>query len=118
EQYSGDTDLSLQTFTQSELEAHDFGGDAPNFIRVDGTVYANEGSAPSGTELLVNGTFDTNTDWTKGDGVTISGGTLNLNTDGNQGAHQTPFGTTNGKWLYASYDVLNYVSGNAQMRLL
>ena len=31
----------------------------------------------TGTELVTNGTFDTDTDWTKGTGVTISGGVVN-----------------------------------------
>ena len=30
-----------------------------------------------GSELVTNGTFDTDTDWTKGSGVTISGGVVN-----------------------------------------
>lgn len=33
-----------------------------------------------GPELVTNGTFDTDTDWTKGAGWTISGGSLNLDT--------------------------------------
>lgn len=37
--------------------------------RYDGT------DSPSGVELVTNGTFDTDTDWTKGTGWTISGGT-------------------------------------------
>jgi hypothetical protein len=45
--------------------------------------------ASGNPELIVNGTFDTDTDWTKGTGWTISGGTANRTETGTQTLVQT-----------------------------
>ena len=60
--------------------------------------------------LVTNGTFDADTDWTKGTGWTISGGTLNASTSGAASARQT-LSLTAGASYVLSFDVVN-TSGN------
>jgi len=54
-----------------------------------------------GSELVTNGTFDADTDWALGAGVTISGGSLNFNTAGAVGA-SIPITLTSGN-VYQSH---------------
>jgi len=61
-----------------------------------------------GSELVVNGNFDTDSDWTKGSGWTISGGSANY--DGLQAYQLLRQGTANGvigKTFLVKYDVSN-----------
>jgi len=61
--------------------------------------------------IINNGTFDTDTGWTKQAGWTISGGTANFigNLGGNRNIYQSVF--TVGKTYELTYTVLNFVSG-------
>ena len=73
----------------------------------NGSPYAN---------IVQNGTFDTDTDWTKGTGVTISGGKANwTNTANNVGVNQNGI-ITSGKTYKISYTVSNYSSGSIRVR--
>ncbi len=52
-----------------------------------------QGGVSLGPELITNGTFDTDTDWTKNGGSTISGGLGNLTASG-------PIGVTGTNWSF------------------
>ena len=67
-----------------------------------------------GSELVTNGNFATDSNWTKGTGWTISGGTANFN----GGSGFSLYAGQNyvvGKTYKFSYDVLNYVSGGVRI---
>lgn len=61
--------------------------------------------------LITNGTFDTDSDWAKDSGWTISGGSANC--DGTDGAMIRTINTplTEGKKYYISYEITDYNSG-------
>jgi hypothetical protein len=65
-----------------------------------------------GSELVTNGTFDTDSDWTKGTGWSISGGVAS--SDGTQTANSNLFQIppiTIGKLYSATYTISNYSAG-------
>jgi len=73
----------------------------------NGSPYAN---------VVQNGTFDTDSDWTKGTGVTISGGKANwTNTANNVGITQNDI-ITSGKNYKVVFTVFNYSSGSVRVR--
>ncbi len=64
-----------------------------------------------GPELVVNGTFDTDTAWAKNTGVTISGGIVNINTTATAYAiAQSPSVPAN-RFYKVTYTVSSYTSG-------
>ena len=64
-----------------------------------------------GPELVVNGTFDTDTAWAKNTGVTISGGVANINTAATAYAiAQSPSVPAN-RFYKVTYTVSSYTSG-------
>lgn len=73
-----------------------------------------------GTELVTNGTFDTDSNWTKGTGWTISGGVASC--DGTQSSTST-LNTTVGisgitnKKVKLSFDIKNYQAGSLTVTL-
>jgi len=72
--------------------------------------------AADGTELVANGGFDTDTDWTKGDGWTIGSGIASkIATGGNTSINQVGQGTVVGKSYICTYTVSNYSAGTAQV---
>ena len=68
------------------------------------------------TELVTNGGFGADTDWTKGSGVTIAGGKLVFNTSGTVNAYQA-LTTTVGKKYAVTYTISDYTSGSIKVRL-
>jgi uncharacterized protein with GYD domain len=69
-----------------------------------------------GSELVTNGDFATDTSWTKGTGVTISGGKANwTNTINNVGVTQSGI-ITSGKNYKVVFTVSNYSSGSVRLR--
>jgi hypothetical protein len=60
--------------------------------------------AGTGSELIVNGTFVTDTDWIKGTGWTIGSGVANCNTSGSSSLHQTGVATEVGETYTISFD--------------
>ena len=73
----------------------------------NGSPYAN---------IVQNSDFATDSDWTKGTGVTISGGKANwTNTANNVGVNQNGI-ITSGKTYKISYTVSNYSSGSIRVR--
>ena len=67
-----------------------------------------------GSNIVKNGTFNTDSDWTKGTGWTISGGTANC--DGTQTSPSNLTSTTNlslgtGKVFQITFDISNYSAG-------
>jgi len=67
-----------------------------------------------GSEEVLNGTFDTDTGWTKGTGWSISGG--NATSDGSASNLDQSGTFLSGKTYKVVYDVLNYVSGDIRFR--
>lgn len=74
------------------------------------------GGVPSsyGSNLLVNGTFDTDSDWTKGTGVTISGGVATASGTNGIVVAQTVAGMVAHTFYRIDYDVLNRTGGGAR----
>jgi len=66
-----------------------------------------------GDNTVTNGTFDTDTDWTKGTNVTISGGTANYASGSTfPGLQQTQTGVLIGGEYRINIDVTTYTSGD------
>jgi len=70
----------------------------------------------SNTELITNGTFDTDSDWTKETGWSISGGSLNASATTLQ-AFQINTGIVTNKTYKVTYTISNYVSGSVRIEL-
>jgi len=69
-----------------------------------------------GPELVTNGDFATDSDWTKGTGVVITGGKANwINTINNVGVTQSGI-ITSGSNYKVVFTVSNYVSGSVRLR--
>jgi hypothetical protein len=63
------------------------------------------------TELVTNGTFDTDTDWNLNSGVTISGGTMNFtSTPGSYGSQD--IGVKNGVKYKITFEITSETSGS------
>ena len=69
-----------------------------------------------GSELVTNRTFDTDSNWSKGTGWTISDGKANVNATNFTDLYQT-IGTVAGKTYKISFEVSNYVSGSVKLIL-
>ena len=81
----------------------------------EGTLHSVKPLQTLGSELVTNGGFDTDSNWVKGTGWTISGGTANQ--DGSNGIlRQTNVVSTNTK-VKVTFDLTNYGgSGNLQVK--
>lgn len=68
-----------------------------------------------GSELVTNGTFDTDTNWTKGAGWSISAGTANLaGTAGTFPTISQNYAYTANSWYRVTFTVSNYAGGVVQ----
>ncbi len=74
-----------------------------------GTTCINGAPDALGSELITNGDFTTDSNWTKGTGTTISGGKANFLNSTDLGIYQG-IGTQSGK-VQVSFNVSNYSSG-------
>ncbi len=63
-----------------------------------------------GSDVIVNGGFGTDTDWTKGTGWTIGSGVAS-STGGSSSIYQTVAPLTLGKWYTTSFDITAFTSG-------
>ena len=70
----------------------------------------------AGSELVTNGDFATDSDWSKGTGWTISGGSLNGSST-TASAFQLNTGLVSGKLYEVVYTISNYVSGYVRIEL-
>ena len=78
----------------------------------DGFLHSVKPNVVLGDELVVNGSFDTDSDWTKGTGWTISGGTANSDGTINQSILQTNVFTI-GKSYKITFTISNVVGSLA-----
>jgi len=69
-----------------------------------------------GPELVTNGNFATDSDWTKGTGVTISDGKANWNNTSNNIGITQNGALTIGKTYKIKFTISNYISGSARIR--
>jgi hypothetical protein len=81
----------------------------------DGTLHSVKPLQTLGSELVTNGDFATDSDWTKGTGWTISGGTANFNGGNNQSLSQDGIVANNKKYKL-TYTISNYVQGGINWR--
>ena len=65
-----------------------------------------------GAELTTNGGFDTDSDWTKGGGWTITGGEANANNIGSSYLFQTISNLVVGKTYSVTYTITSYTTGD------
>ena len=72
---------------------------------------------PLGDELISNGGFDTDSNWTKGTGWSISGGTANCNGTTANLVSNIPITPSVGKQGKLKFEVTNYVSGQIALSL-
>jgi hypothetical protein len=106
--------------TAYSLKPTDGSGDL-TFTRASSATRVNaagliETASIIGSELVTNGDFATDTSWTKGTGVTISGGKANwTNTINNVGVTQSGI-ITSGKNYKVVFTVSNYSSGSVRVR--
>ncbi len=63
-------------------------------------------------ELVTNGTYDTDSNWTKGTGWTISGGTASCDGTNSALLFQSLSGTTTSDTFEVTYTISSYVSGS------
>lgn len=115
---SGDKGLDLASgshVSNSELIAHF------RFEEKSGTVAINEvGVRTEGSELVTNGDFASDSNWTKGTGWTISGGTANC--DGSQTGtsnlnNSVSNGLVNNVRYVVKYTISNYSKGSIRIKL-
>ena len=78
---------------------------------LSGDLVSNGDFSQEGAELITNGDFATDSDWTKGTGIAISGGSANFTGVANANINQNA-GLVNGKTYKIVFTVSNYVSGN------
>jgi len=84
--------------------------------RVDEAGLVNYAEVLSETEEVTNGEFATDSDWTKGTGITISGGSANFTSNANSSLTQSGV-VSLGKSYKATFTVRNYVSGAIDINL-
>jgi hypothetical protein len=101
----------------------DYGSDGSNGTAVSITsseLFTLEGADWIGAELVTNGNFATDTDWTKGTGVTISGGKAHFATSTGAGLYlPNPIDTfLSGLTYKISLEVSSYVSGTANLEIM
>ena len=70
----------------------------------------------TGTEILPNPGFDTDTNWVKGTGWTIANGKASVDNASSTALSQPSFGVTTGKIYNVRIDVSNYTSGSLQVQ--
>jgi len=86
-------------------------GTAVNIDVDDSELFTQEGIDWLGEETITNGKFDTDTGWTKGTNVTISGGKANASATADSIIDQTALPLQANKRYYIVYTISNYVSG-------
>ena len=82
-------------------------------------VYNVKPDGSLGSELIINGTFDSDSDWTKGTGFSISGGVASC--DGSQSSttnlHNAAFNNlVNGKTYRVEYTITSYTAGSVTVK--
>jgi len=85
----------------------------------DGKAYSVKPDGSLGSELIINGTFDSDSDWSKGTGWSISGGVASC--DGSQSTttslHNTAGnGLVNGKTYRVEYTITSYSAGSVRVK--
>ena len=88
--------------------------DSEGVWEVPANVVLNGDYEELGSELVTNGTFDADSDWTTTGGWTISGGSANGITDGTL---EQVVSFVSGKTYVLNFTVSNYVSGNLSYRI-
>ena len=81
-----------------------------------GELYAVIPVPTEGAEEVTNGDFATDTDWTKGTGITISGGSANFTGNSNANISQNT-GLVVGTRYRATFTIINYVSGDIDINV-
>ena len=95
----------------------------PIYLRADGSndymltnsidFGAGATNAPLGSELVTNGNFATDSDWTKGTGWTISGGVATT-AAGGSGSLDQAISLSSGKFYRIEYTITGWVAGQVQ----
>ena len=70
-----------------------------------------------GPELVTNGGFDSDSDWTLGTGFSIADGVLSVSNATNQSAQQQITDVVSGKTYVIQFTVSNYVSGSVRAQI-
>jgi hypothetical protein len=115
--YKIDEDLSA---TSTIIDSGSDGSNGTAISITSSELFTLEGADWIGAELVVNGDFATDTDWTKGTGVTISGGQAHFATSTGAGLYlPNPIDTfLSGLTYKLSLEVSSYVSGTANLEIM
>jgi hypothetical protein len=100
----GTTDFSVTNITAVQIT------DDTNLPRINYEGFSYQDAL--GSELVVNGDFDTDSDWVKGTGWTISGGTANAAIPVASGLTASVGALTIGTTYKLTYTISNYSAGN------
>ena len=115
--YKIDEDLSA---TSTIIDSGSDGSNGTAVSITSSELFTLEGADWIGAELVTNGNFATDTDWTKGTGVTISGGKAHFATSTGAGLYlPNPIDTfLSGLTYKISLEVSSYVSGTANLEIM
>ena len=80
-------------------------------VKENTNLVTNPNFTDTGSELVTNGDFATDSDWAKGTGITISGGSANFTGSPNANINQN-VGLVTGKSYKIVFTISNYVSGD------
>jgi len=106
--YKLDEDLSA---TSTIIDSGSDGSNGTAISISSSELFVLEGADWIGAELVVNGSFSTDSDWTKTAGVTISGGSANSVAVASNNLSQN-IGSIENLIYKVDYTILNYVSGS------
>ena len=111
-------DYMFDATVAGELTPEESPSDFHDTWDLDGTDFTPEASPDDEgywddmPELITNGTYDTDSDWTKGTGWTISGGTASCDGTNSALLFQSLSGTTTSDTFEVTYTISSYVSGS------
>ena len=111
-QYTGDTTTSMVAYTTSDYATGWMNGD----IKL-ATLSDTDDTDVTGSELVTNGTFDSDTDWTKQTGWSISSGVATFSgTDYNYITQDIT--TVVGETYVATVEITAITTGSVQLRIM
>ncbi len=113
-------DLTLTGSSNALKQWLRFGDGSVGGVKDQTTGLVDMSNPTLGSDVVVNGTFDADSNWTKGSGWTISGGTANCT---NESGSDSEFKTTSGisgiqnKYVLFTFDLVSITDGSVSVTL-